>query len=165
MIGNKMGMKINVPKPVIICIGTPKVEGDSLGPKVGDILIKKMNIGAYVYGKTSSPVTGVNCKKYFEHIKTHHSHSLVIAVDACLGSKDDVGKIKYTFDGLRAGSALNKQLGKFGDIGMLGIVAESGPNNMASLVRASSKNVDELALKIAEKIYNLISDLRLTYIF
>ena len=83
-------MKITVPKPVIICIGTPRVQGDSLGPKVGDLLITKYNIGAYVYGKTSSPVTGVNCERYFEHIKTHHSHSLVIAVDACLGKKNDV---------------------------------------------------------------------------
>lgn len=158
-------MKITVPKPVIVCIGTPRVQGDSLGPKVGDLLIKRYNVNAYVYGKTSSPITGVNCERYFEHIKTHHSHSLVIAVDACLGKKNDVGTIKYSFDGLRAGSALNKKLGKIGNIGLLGIVAPSGKNNMDSLLRTTSDSIDTLASEIAKKIERLLADLRLTYNF
>ena len=41
-------MRITVPKPVVICIGTPKVRGDSLGPRVGDILIEEYKLDAYV---------------------------------------------------------------------------------------------------------------------
>jgi putative sporulation protein YyaC len=141
------------------------VAGDSLGPKVGDLLISKYSVDAYVYGKTSSPVTGLNCLRYFEHVRVHHGDSLVIAVDACLGNKNDVGKIKYSLDGLRAGSALDKKLGRIGDIGFLGVVAPKSANNMASLVSAQTESVDGLAEKIAEKIYNLTLNLRLTYIF
>lgn len=158
-------MRITVPKPVIICIGTPKVTGDSLGPRVGDILIEEYGVDAYVYGRTSSPVTGLNCTKYFEHIRTHHAHSLVVAVDACLGKNADVGKIKYSLDGLRAGSALGKLLGKFGDVGFLGVVAPKSENNLGSLQNAASVDVEILSQKIAKKIQNLIENLRLTYKF
>ena len=159
------GMSVQVPKPVIVCIGTPKVEGDSLGPRVGDLLVDRYKIDAYVYGRTTSPVTGVNCGEYFSHVRVRHAHSLVVAVDACLGKPVDVGKIKYVTAGLRAGSALGKQLGVFGDVGFLGVVGASGPDNLASLSRVRREDVDLLSVKIAYKIHNLIEHLRLTYIF
>lgn len=158
-------MRITVPKPVVICLGTPKVRGDSLGPRVGDILIEEYKLDAYVYGRTRSPVTGLNCNKYFEHIRTHHAQSLVVAVDACLGKSSDVGKIKYSLEGLRAGSALGKILGKFGDVGFLGVVAPKSEDNLGSLQNADDLAVDILSRKIAKKIQNLIENLRLSYIF
>lgn len=158
-------MQITVPKPVVICIGTPKVCGDSLGPRVGDKLVETYGVDAYVYGRTASPVTGLNCGNYFKHIKTHHSKSLIIAVDACLGASEDVGKIKYSLDGLRAGSALGKLLGKFGDVGFLGVVAPKNDDNMKSLYSVSEECVEALSEKIAKKIQNLIQNLRLTYKF
>lgn len=158
-------MKITVPKPVILCIGTPRIVGDSLGPRVGDLLAEKYSVNAYVYGKTAFPVTGVNCRSYFAHIKTHHPNSLIVAVDACVGDESEVGKIKYSLDGLRAGSALGKFLGSFGDIGFLGVVAPRSEDNFRSLSAVSDRSVAELSDKIAKKIQNLIADLRLTYIF
>lgn len=136
-----------------------------MGPRVGDKLIEKYGVDAYVYGKTSSPVTGVNCGKYFEHIKTYHKQSLVVAVDACLGRDKDVGTIKYSVEGLKAGSALGKELGTIGDVGFLGVVAPCGDDNLRSLCSADEKGVEYLSEKIAKKIQNLISDLRLTYKF
>ena len=158
-------MKITVPKPVILCIGTPKVTGDSLGPRVGDLLANEYSVNAYVYGKTAFPVTGVNCKNYFAHIKTHHPNSLVVTVDACVGAENEVGKIKYSLDGLRAGSALGKLLDPFGDISFLGVIAPKTSDNLRSLSSVSEQAVDDLSQKIAKKIQNLLSDLRLTYIF
>ena len=158
-------MEMYIKKPVVVCIGTPKVTGDSLGPKVGDLLINKYNINAYVYGCTSSPVTGINCQKYYEHVKTHHSESIIIAVDACLGKSEDVGKIKYSLEGLRAGSALQKEFERFGDIGFLGVVAVKQENNFSALVNVSDEDVSRLADKIAKKIQNLTYNLRLSYNF
>ena len=158
-------MEINIKKPVVVCIGTPKVIGDSLGPKVGDLLIDKYKINAYVYGRTSSPVTGVNCQKYYEHVRTHHAESIIIAVDACLGKQEDVGKIKYSLEGLRAGSALQRKFEKFGDIGFLGVVAVKQEDNFSALLAVNSKEIDDLADKIAQKIQNLTCNLRLSYNF
>ena len=158
-------MKIYIPKPVIVCIGTPKVCGDSLGPIVGDLLVDTYSVDGYVYGKTSSPVTGINCESYYKHVRTHHRNSIIIAVDACLGQAQDVGKIKYSLDGLRAGSALSKNISKFGDVSLLGIVAKKSNDNLSSLVNADKTLVNSLAQEIAKKIHNLILNLRLSYIF
>ncbi len=151
-------------KPVIICIGTPQVCGDSLGPRVGDLLVEKYNVDAYVYGRSAHPVNGVNFNRYVEHVKTHHPHSLIIAVDACLGEKKDVGRIKYTVKGLRAGAALNKDLASVGDIGILGVIAEKSGNNLLSLMNADERTVSLTAEKAAEKIFAVLSSLRLNYI-
>lgn len=158
-------MKITVPKPVVLCIGTPKVMGDSLGPRVGDLLAGKYSVDAYVYGRTAFPVTGVNCKNYFAHIRTHHPNSLVVAVDACVGERGEVGRIKYSTDGLRAGSALGKLLGSFGDVGFLGVVAERSEDNFNALCGVDEHSIDVLSQKIAEKVRNLIENLRLSYTF
>ena len=149
--------------PVIICVGTPKVSGDSLGPRVGDRLKKTYDVPAYVYGTTASPVTGLNFRSYLEHVKIFHPNCFVIAVDACLGGKSEVGKVKYSLQGLRAGSALKKELGQVGDVAFLGIVAESGGDNFRALADADKKSVDELAEKIASKVFLFCSLLRLDY--
>ncbi len=150
--------------PVILCVGTTKVIGDSLGPLVGDILIGKYNLSAYVYGKSSSQVNGITYNGYVNHINKNHAKSFVIAVDACLGNKDDIGKIKYTTQGLSAGAALNKNFAKMGDIAILGVVGEKCQDNMSSLINANKVLVENLAIKIAEKIFSLLGgNLRLNY--
>lgn len=148
-------------KPVILCVGTTSVVGDSLGPKVGDLLIKDYDINAYVYGKSTLPVNGINYAKYLSHIKKHHPDSIIIAIDACLGSKNEVGKIKYTFNGLRAGAALNKSLDKVGHLTILGIVGEKGNNNLESLIRAKEPLVKQLSDQIAKKVFSLASALNM----
>ncbi len=150
---------ICINKPVIVCVGTTSVCGDSLGPMVGDILIKKYNIDAFVYGKSSLPVNGVNYEKYLNHIKKHHTNNIIIAIDACLGAKKEVGSIKYTFDGLRAGAALNKSLARIGHVTILGIVAEKSSNNLAALMNAKKSLIKEMSDRIAKKVVSLTAAL------
>ena len=50
---------------VICCIGTPKVKGDSLAPKIGDELIKS-NINAFVYGTSQYPITAINYMTFYK---------------------------------------------------------------------------------------------------
>ncbi len=154
--------KFSFQKPVILCVGTTNVSGDSVGPKVGDHLLS-LGVNAYVYGKSSRPVNGINYERYVEFIKIHHPHSIVIAVDACLGKKNDVGQVKYSLSGLRAGAALKKDLTEFGDLTVLCVVAEKGEDNLRSLLLAEKEFVDALAEKTAAKIFTLVKDLRLNY--
>lgn len=149
----------SVKKPVIVCVGTTSVTGDSLGPKVGDLLIKEYGVDAFVYGKSSLPVNGINYERYLAHIKTHHPGSIVIAVDACLGAKNEVGSIKYTFDGLRAGAALNKKLDRIGHVTILGIVAEKSGNNLEALIKTRQTLVEEMSDRIAKKVISLTAAL------
>ena len=151
---NKIGGEM--PKPVILCIGTTNIIGDSLGPKVGDKLIMDENINAYVYGFSSRPVNGNNYDEYIKHIRMNHKNSILIAIDACLGRQTDIGKIKYSSTGLKAGSALNKGLKKIGDIGILGIVAKANNDNFNTLKQVNVKVIEALSYKIVENIKNII---------
>jgi len=145
-------------KPVIICIGTEKIIGDALGPLVGDFLTEIYDIDAFVYGKSKKNVNGVNYIDYLTHIQTHHNNSLIIAVDSCLGEKKDVGKIKYTRAGVKAGGALGKDNGRIGDIGILGVVAENGGDNYNALKVVDRLFVEDMAFNISERIVNLLKN-------
>ncbi len=148
--------------PVVLCVGTTKVVGDSIGPRVGDILVER-GADAYVYGKSARPVHGRNYSEYVDFIRTHHRESITIAVDACLGAKEDVGKVKYAFKGLSAGSALKKDLPTFGDLSVLCVVAERSGDNLTSLIRAEEALVESLADRCAKKILTIVENLRLNY--
>lgn len=144
-------------KIVVVCIGTLNVAGDSLGPLVGDCLVDFYNIDAYVYGNTKRPVHGMNYAKYIEHIKTHHKNSFVIAVDACIGKKSDVGRVKLSMSGVNAGGALNKGFERIGDIGFLGIVAAEGSSNLQSLMDADPVFVSDLSERVASSIAKIVA--------
>lgn len=144
--------------PVILCIGSAQVMGDTLGPKVGDLLRTKYNTPAYVYGGIKHPVNGVNYYEYYRFLKRKHPKSLVIAVDACVGNPEDVGKIKYSACGLKAGEALSKNLPRIGDIGVLGVVCARCKDNLAALMACSPPLIANMSEKIAYNISRFISN-------
>lgn len=143
--------------PVVLCIGSSQVIGDSLGPLVGDLLRDKYRTPAYVYGGIRAPVNGINYYKYFLHLKKTHPSSLVIAVDACVGDEKDVGKIKYSSKGLKAGEALKKNLPRVGDIGILGVVAPRSNDNLFSLMNCPYSLVTNMSERIAYNIFSFLS--------
>ena len=145
--------------PVVICIGSSGVVGDSLGPMVADLLKDKYRLPAYVYGGLQAPVNGVNYPRYAAFLAERHRDSLIIAVDACVGDKRDVGKIKYSSRGRKAGGAVGKDLGVIGDIGILGVVAERSSDNLGQLMSVPYRRVEALSELIARKIHSLINDL------
>lgn len=145
-----------MPKPVILCIGTGNIIGDSLGPSVGDRLVMKYGVDAYVYGRIGRPVNGVNYAQYLSHISRHHKQNFIIAVDACMGDKQDVGRIKCAKGGLTAGGALNKGLARVGHLGILGIVAEARQNNFEALKKVDSAFIESLSDAVAELVNGLI---------
>ncbi|MBQ8178038.1 MAG: spore protease YyaC [Clostridia bacterium] len=143
--------------PVILCIGSNQVMGDSLGPKVGDLLRDKYNTPAYVYGGINHPVNGVNYYEYYCFLKKTHPKSLIIAVDACVGNPEDVGKIKYSALGLKAGEALSKNLPRVGDIGVLGVVCARSKDNLRALMSCERSFIANMSEKIAYNISRFIS--------
>lgn len=102
----------------VICIGTDSVTGDSFGPFVGTFLT---NLGyKNVLGTIDNPVHANN---FEEVINKLPKNKIIIAVDACLGNKDDVGTIILQSGQLRAGNAVGKKLTPIGDFTIKGIVA------------------------------------------
>ena len=142
--------------PVVICVGTVRVSGDSLGPIVGDILSKRLDGRAYVYGTTQMPVNGVNLEEWLLAIDCLHKGSIVIAVDAAVGAVQDVGKIRVLFGGVKAGGALNKNLPKVGHIGVTGIVAARQSDNLRALMDVPQDLVAELSAKVAARVAKIV---------
>lgn len=139
--------------PIIVCIGSDLVLGDSLGPLVGTFL-KQKNVGAYIYGTLNQPITAKEVEYARKYLKEIHPDSMIIAIDAAVGTSDDVGLIKVMDKGLKPGLGVNKNLGEIGDVSIIGVVAAKSIRNynLFNLTRLS------LIYRMAEIITKSITD-------
>jgi putative sporulation protein YyaC len=106
---------------VIVCIGTDRSTGDSLGPLVGTFIREKLIDKLTVYGTLDEPVHALNLRECLNNIK-QIKNPLIIAVDASLGREKSVGDIIIGKGSLIPGIGVNKELPKIGDIFIKGIV-------------------------------------------
>src|SRR5690625_3154973 len=68
---------------IVLCIGTDRSTGDSLGPLTGTLLQNKKLRYMNVYGTLHEPVHALNLESYISLIQREHSFPFIIAVDAC----------------------------------------------------------------------------------
>lgn len=106
----------------IVCIGTDRSTGDSLGPLTGHKLGLLKNACIDIHGTLDQPVHAKNLAETLEMIKEKSFNPLVIAIDACLGSMDHVGYITVSNEPMRPGAGVNKKLPEVGHISIAGIV-------------------------------------------
>ena len=107
---------------LIVCVGSDRITGDCLGPLAGTFLENK---GFDVLGTIHSPVHAGNIKKAIQFIKALHYNKFKIAIDACLGCKENIGKIYVTAGPLIPGIGVKKyNLPQIGDMSITGIVNE-----------------------------------------
>ncbi|MBQ8148741.1 MAG: spore protease YyaC [Lachnospiraceae bacterium] len=110
---------------IILCIGTDRVTGDSLGPLVGQQLNASAN-NFIVYGNLEHPVHAINLADTLEYIYDTYKNPYVIAIDASLGSKEHIGYVTLRRGPLKPGQGISKNLPAIGDISITGIVNLSG---------------------------------------
>ncbi len=108
--------------PVILCIGTDRLIGDSLGPFLGTMLQKAARDRLPIYGTLAGAVHALNLQDISAQIKRKHPDRTVIAVDASLGSPEHVGSVFVRSGSLRPGAGVCKTLPETGDISITGIV-------------------------------------------
>ena len=118
----------NKNRPVIVCVGSDLVLGDSLGPLVGSNL-KAMGSNCYVYGTLNAPITAKEIEYLNLYFESVHKNGILIAVDAAVGDKEEVGLIKVVNKSLSPGLGVNKKLDSIGQISILGVVAQKSTNN------------------------------------
>jgi len=114
-------------KIIILCIGTDKATGDSLGPLVGyklSKLPKRHNVK--IYGTLKNPVHAINLFDTVNEIYSNYKNPLIIAVDASLGKSEQIGYINVGKGSIRPGAGVKKDLGEVGDIFITGIVNLNG---------------------------------------
>ncbi len=140
---------------VICCIGTPKVIGDSVAPRVADNLLIK-NINAFIYGTTDRPITALNYSDYYDYINKKHKNEFIIAIDCALGNKDNIGCVKIIKNGVCPGKALNKNLNNIGNIGILGQVGDIKKEVYSELKNTPIQLIDNLVNKISNIVIHLV---------
>lgn len=111
---------------VLVCIGTDRSTGDSLGPLVGTMLSERALRDVAIYGTLEDPVHAANLSGVLEAIQLQHHGALVIAVDACLGRSENVGTISVKEGPLQPGTGVNKTLPEVGVCHVIGVVNVGG---------------------------------------
>ena len=123
---------------VFLCIGTTKIIGDSVGPKVGDKL-KDLNVDDYA-----------------KMIKQRHKDDTVVVIDSALGKIGDVGTIKVTRNGIKPGGAFDKDKQRIGDIGILAVVGDAEGDRMKELKTREESFIVDLADKVVDFVGGLL---------
>lgn len=151
---------------IILCIGSDRSTGDSLGPLIGYKLYKKKMDNIFIYGTLNSPVHAVNLNSKLNYIKKEHPNAFIIAVDASLGKANHVGYVTLSTNTLKPGLGVNKDLPEVGNICITGIVNLSGIMDTMILQSTRLSTVMELADCISNgltwSIYRIKKELRYT---
>jgi putative sporulation protein YyaC len=150
----------NLSQPIaIVCIGTDRSTGDSLGPLVGTMLKEKDVSFFHVYGTLEEPIHAMNLEEKLNAIRTNHKNVFMIGIDACLGRLKSVGAITIGKGPVRPGAGVNKDLPPVGDIHITGIVNVSGFMEFFVLQNTRLHLVMNMAKTIVNGIYE--TDLQL----
>ncbi|HJV47116.1 MAG TPA: spore protease YyaC [Bacillota bacterium] len=147
----------NLTDIVVFCIGTDRSTGDALGPLVGSRLQKLYPPNVHVYGTIDEPVHAVNLQETMERVKKKHPHSLIIAIDACLGQFSSVGKITVAHGPLKPGAGVKKELPEVGTFHITGIVNIGGFMEYFVLQNTRLSIVMKMAETIAHSLYTSTS--------
>ena len=139
-------------EPVFVCIGSDRITGDCLGPLVGQLLLTKYSVPYFVYGTLDFPIHAKNLAATTEFLQSVHPDACVIAIDASLGSYEDIGMIKFGRGGLRAGGAIRKDGPCVGDCYLTGVVNAGGFADHTRLFSTRLYLVHQMAEKIAAGI-------------
>ena len=141
---------------VVVAFGTPLVAGDAFAPLVVDALRETLKVPVFCYGTTENSVNGKNMEEWLDFLKVVHKNSLIISIDASLGR--NVGSVVVRKDGVCPAAVKGKKK-RYGDIGILGIVAEMSGDALANLMSADYNFVQNMALDTAKDISAAIEEL------
>lgn len=130
---------------VIVCIGTDRATGDSLGPLVGYKLKDLHEEKVALYGTLDEPVHAKNLEDTLEYIVNNHSNALILAIDACLGSANNVGCLTIGEGAITPGAGVKKDLPPVGHLHITGIVNFSSLMNMVILQNTRLSLVMQMA--------------------
>lgn len=138
---------------VILCIGTDRSTGDSLGPLVGTLLNKNYRLNFLkVYGTLDNPVHAKNLADTVELLNKKYEDSFFIAIDASLGKSTSIGKIFFGKGSIQPGLALDKDLPEVGDFFITGVVNVAGFMNNFVLQSTRLSIVMSMAESIAKAL-------------
>ncbi|MGP3560750.1 spore protease YyaC [Geobacillus sp. BK01] len=113
----------HVPRLTVVCIGSNRINGDSLGPFVGTLLENAYPDHLTVIGTLRQPVDATNIRRVSEQLQNEHK-AYVVAIDSIVGPRPFVHTIAIRPGALSPGTALGKSLPRIGDMSIMGVMME-----------------------------------------
>lgn len=151
-------------KIVVLCVGSDRSTGDSLGPLVGSFLtgdcyISHENIE--IWGTLENPLHAKNINKITKKIKNDNTDDVcVIVIDACLDTYDSVGSIRVSQGPTQPNSWIKKNISKVGDFYINMVVNVRGYREFQVLQSTKLSVVLKGADLIADAITEALSNLK-----
>lgn len=130
----------------VLCLGSPVVNGDAIGPMVGSRLTHS-KVNANVIGTVADPVIRSN---YNEKLKMLRPGALVVVVDAAIGPR--VG-YSLSIGPLIPGESIGSDIVPIGDISIKCYTASA----VSKLHQSPIRNMDSLASDISTVLTYLIN--------
>jgi putative sporulation protein YyaC len=141
----------------VVCVGTDRSTGDALGPLTGHRLKALVPEQAPVFGTLEDPVHAGNLAEKVADIARGFPAHTIVAVDACLGSLENVGTICVGQGALRPGAGVNKVLPPVGDLHVTGVVNVGGFMEYFVLQNTRLHLVMRMSTVIAEGLAGLFA--------
>lgn len=137
---------------LLLCIGTDRSTGDSLGPLIGYQLRNHDLKHIQVLGTLNRPVHAMNLEDTLGLVEQYYRDHLVIAVDASVGMNDHIGCITLGRGALKPGLGVSKELRSVGDLFITGIVSGCGSYDPVMLQSIRLSVVMRMAECISESV-------------
>ena len=138
---------------LILCIGTDRSTGDSLGLLIGYKLKGQPIRQIQIVGTLERPVHAMNLEQSMAMIHMCYPDHVIVAIDASVGSQDHVGCVTLGKGTLRPGLGVCKDLQEVGDIFITGIVGGYGNYDPLMLQSVRLSIVMKMADYICESVY------------
>ena len=140
---------------IILCIGTDRSTGDSLGPLTGYKMKKSFSRfkNVHIYGTLDAPVHAKNLEEHIQTIYSSYKNPFIVAIDACLGKVDRVGFLTVSHGPIKPGAGVKKSLPPVGDIHITGIVNLGGFMEYIVLQNTRLSLVMNMAETISSAVY------------
>jgi len=122
---------------VMVCIGTDKNLLDCLGPMVGTMLVHSLP-ALKLYGTLDAPLHAQNLPRLLREIRRKHPEAIEVAIDASVGSREQLGTIKVREGGIIPGKAMARQLPEVGDMAITGVVTTKAISNRTGIFQDGS---------------------------
>lgn len=146
---------------MVLCIGTEKVIGDSLGPMTGEKL-SQMNLPRpiLVKGSLKHPIHYLNFQDEWEKINRKYAPLFTLVVDSSLYREPYIGKTILTKGKTTLGDTIHKKKYCVGNCTLKGVVGQDFKNpiqNMQVLEHVSQQLIQEMSNQIVQMIVKGIS--------
>lgn len=135
----------------VVCIGSSRISGDSLGPFVGTLLQQSYPNHLTVLGNLQNPYDAETLFPELTRISIP-TGSFVIAVDSVIGSFDLMNTIVISDRSLRPGIGLGNILPLIGDCSIMGVTVDKDQSLESSLLYSNLHVIYKMASNIAKGI-------------